>query len=105
MERVTPRALHLTFAALMLLAILSFALSFVHLGKLAYPAALVIAAVKASLVALFFMELLTEKFTVRIAFATGFAFVFLLIGFMAADVGTRQIPPVASPTTPGRSTY
>jgi cytochrome c oxidase subunit 4 len=104
-RRVTGGVIVATFVTLMLLALLSFLLSYAHLGRLAVVVALVIAAVKAALVALFFMELVAEKFTVRIAIVTGIAWLFLLIGFMVADIGTRSIPPVASPTTPGRTSF
>lgn len=104
-RRVTGGVILATFVALMLLALLSFLLSFAHLGKLAIVVALVIAVVKATLVALFFMELVAEKFTIRIALVAGLAFLFLLTGFMVADIGTRSIPPVSSPTTPGRSRF
>jgi cytochrome c oxidase subunit 4 len=103
--RITGGVLTATFVALMLLAVLSFLLSYAHLGRFAAPVALVIAVAKASLVALFFMELVAERFTIRIVLVTAVAWVFLLMGFMVADIRTRQIPPVGSPTTPGRTDF
>lgn len=104
-HRISGGVLLATFVALMALALLSFLLSFAHLGRLAAPVALFIAVVKAALVGLFFMELVAEKFTIRLVIVTAFAWVFLLIGFMVADIRTRTIPPIKSPTTPGRTDY
>jgi cytochrome c oxidase subunit 4 len=103
--RVSGRALAATFAALMALALLSFLLSFAELGRFATAIAMVIAAAKATLVALFFMELVAERFTIRIVLVTAVAWLLLLLGFMLADIATRSIPPVSSPTTPGRTHY
>jgi caa(3)-type oxidase subunit IV len=57
---VSRRAIVWTWVALMLLAGLSFGLSFAHLGDYGYAVALLVAAAKATLVVVFFMELLVE---------------------------------------------
>ena len=61
--------------------------------------ALGIALLKATLVALVFMEILVEPFTVRVTLVTAFAFVVLLVFFVVADVVTRA-PALLLPTGP-----
>src|SRR5438067_13233758 len=85
------------FAALMLFAGLSFFLSFVDLGAGTVPAAMVISLVKAALVAIFFMELVEQRFVNRFVFVAAAAFVILLISLMVADVLTRGTPPMLPP--------
>jgi cytochrome c oxidase subunit 4 len=94
---VSPRSLFVTWLALMLLAALSFGLRFVNLGAYNFPIAMGIAAVKAVLVALVFMELAFEPATLRFAFATGFALLALLLVFMISDVLTRTVAPLDPP--------
>jgi cytochrome c oxidase subunit 4 len=57
--------------------------------------ALAIAVVKASLVALFFMELWEHTGATRLVFASSLVFVALLIGLVVADNATRF--PLANP--------
>jgi cytochrome c oxidase subunit IV len=61
--------------------------------------ALAIAAVKASLVALFFMELWEHRGATRLVFASSLVFVGLLIGLVVADSATRF--PLANPPHEG----
>lgn len=86
---ISSRAIHVTWLALMVLAATSLALRFAHLGALGLVVALGIATAKASLVALFFMELAIEKATVRFAFLAGLALLAVLLSLMLADVVTR----------------
>lgn len=88
------RAFVLTWVALLVLAAASFALSFVHLGQLALPVALLIALAKAALVVMVFMELIAQPFTNRVVLVTAVAFVVLLAGLVAADVATRAREPL-----------
>jgi cytochrome c oxidase subunit IV len=96
-EGASARGLFLTWTALMALAALSFALRFAHLGHLGMVAALGIAAVKALLVGLVFMELAFEKASIRLAFAAGLLMIAIMLSLMIADVVTRAVPPLESP--------
>jgi cytochrome c oxidase subunit 4 len=96
-EGATARGLFLTWAALMALAALSLGLRFAHLGGLGMPAALGIAAVKAVLVGLVFMELAFEKASIRLAFAAGLFMIAVMLALMIADVVTRAVPPLENP--------
>jgi cytochrome c oxidase subunit 4 len=91
------RALTWNVVALLLLAGLSLVLRFAHLGSFGFLAALVIAVVKAVLVAVIFMELWREKPTARFAFAAGLSLFALLLTLVVADVVTRAIPPLQNP--------
>jgi cytochrome c oxidase subunit 4 len=94
---VSARGLFTTWLVLMLLAGLSLALRFAHLGGYGTLAALGIAAIKALLVALVFMELAYERATVRMAFAAGLALLAVMLTLMIADVLTRTVPPLDNP--------
>jgi cytochrome c oxidase subunit 4 len=94
MKAVTARHTLLAWLALLALTGTSFALSYAHLGPAGVPVALLIAAVKVSIVAVIFMELLDEPFTVRATLVAAFTFLLLLVFFMAADVVTRARPPL-----------
>ena len=83
-----------TGVALIALWILSWALSGVELGRWSIVIALAIAALKAALVVLFFMEIVVEKTSVHVALASGVALVGLMIGLMVLDVRTRWTPPL-----------
>ena len=85
------------FVALMLLAGLSFALSFADLGVATVPVAMLISLAKATLVAAFFMELVEQRFVNRFVLVAAAAFVVLLITLMVADVLTRGTPPLLVP--------
>lgn len=100
MTRTSARTLSWTWLALLVLAGASFALSYAHLGGAGVPVALGIAAVKATLVVLVFMELSSEPFTVRITLVAGVLFVLLLLGFTVGDVLTRPSPPLLPPAPP-----
>lgn len=94
----TPLGLFLTWAALLALAGLSLLLSSAHLGAAGLPATLGLAAAKASLVALFFMELRGARFSLRLALVAAAAFIALLAALMSADVLTRETPALRPPT-------
>jgi cytochrome c oxidase subunit 4 len=86
-----------TGVGLLLLAGVSFALSFVHLGRLALPIALAIAALKAGLVIAIFMELSEERSSIRLAALAAILTLSLLVSLTAADVLTRERPPLLPP--------
>jgi cytochrome c oxidase subunit IV len=83
----------LTFAALLLLTGLTLGLSFASLGAFAMPVALLIAAGKSLLVALFFMHLVEHGGSARLAFIIGIAFALLLIVLATLDVVSRASLP------------
>jgi cytochrome c oxidase subunit 4 len=94
----TPaRTLLLTLLGLLVLAGASLAFRFAHLGAFGVAVALGIAAAKAALVALFFMEIGGEKASVKVAFVSGLALVALLLSLTVADVVTRAPPPLTAP--------
>jgi cytochrome c oxidase subunit 4 len=96
-ESASARALFVTWLVLMVLAGLSLGLRFAHLGSLGMLAALGIAAVKAILVGLVFMELAFEKPSIRFAFAAGLFMIALMLALMIGDVVTRADPPLQDP--------
>jgi cytochrome c oxidase subunit 4 len=96
MKSISQRTTFVTWLTLLALTLVSFGVSYVHLGTLNIPVALAIAAVKATLVIAIFMELAVEKFSVKVTLVVSFVFIALLIGLMAADVATRAAPPLLS---------
>ncbi|HTQ44264.1 MAG TPA: cytochrome C oxidase subunit IV family protein [Polyangiaceae bacterium] len=97
MREPTPRALLLTLVALLVLAGVSLAFRFAHLGDFGFAVALGIAAIKAVLVGLVFMEITVEKPTVRFAFAACLSLFALMIALLVADIVTRSPPPLGTP--------
>ena len=87
----------LVFGGLLLFAGISFALSYVDLGVMTVPVAMLISLAKALLVAIFFMELIDQRFVNRFVLVGAAAFVVLLISLMVADVLTRGTPPMLPP--------
>lgn len=83
-----------TSAALFALWLSSFALSYVHLGAAALPVALGIAVAKAVLVGLFFMELVSEGFAMKLPVLSALSLLAVLIALIIADVVTRDEPPL-----------
>jgi cytochrome c oxidase subunit IV len=76
----------LTWLALVVLATLSLFVSGTSIAL-----SLAIAAIKAALVAAFFMHLWDSRPVHRIAFIAAVAFIVLLVLGVAADVGTRDL--------------
>jgi cytochrome c oxidase subunit 4 len=68
-------------------------LSFAHLGATDIAVALVIAAAKTSLVALFFMHLAEERFGVAMLPMLAVLLFLLLVSLLAVDVATRRTFP------------
>ncbi len=79
--------------ALMVLTALSFLLSLAHLGALDTVFSLVIAAAKSTIVLLFFMHLVEERFTVKLVPVLAFGYVLLLVALMVTDVVSRHTFP------------
>jgi cytochrome c oxidase subunit 4 len=93
MSSVSFKTTLVTGAVLIGLWIVSWALSGVELGAWSLVIALGIAVLKAALVVLFFMEIVTEKASVRVAITAGAGMVALMLGFMILDVRTRSPAP------------
>jgi cytochrome c oxidase subunit 4 len=91
------RRLLLTAFALVVLWAASFGLSYVDLGRASLAVALGIAALKAVLVVLVFMELLHEKTSVKLAAASALLTITIFVTLVAADVATRAPAPFDPP--------
>jgi caa(3)-type oxidase subunit IV len=76
------------------LAATSYGISFTSLGTMRAPAAIAISAAKASLVAVFFMELMSQRPTNRFVLTAALLLVVTLLGLMTADALTRDTPPM-----------
>ena len=87
---VKTRTYWLVFAALIALTALTFGLSFLPLGGAEAPVALGIAAVKATLVGLFFMHLVESERPYWLFLFVGGILLVTLVALMAADVVTRE---------------
>ena len=83
------RPIVLSGVALIVFWAVSLTLSYAGLGAASLPVALLIAVVKAAIVALVFMELKTARASVVLAFLAGVAMLMLLLTFTVADVLTR----------------
>ena len=83
-----------TGVAVIVLWIASWAISYADLGAWNLVVALGIAALKAALVILVFMEIVVERTSVHTALAAGIAMIAILFAFMIADVRTRETPPL-----------
>ncbi|GAC1578017.1 MAG: hypothetical protein NVS3B20_09290 [Polyangiales bacterium] len=94
---VSHRRHLLVFVGLLMLAALSYALSFVPLGALTVPIALAISTAKVVLVAIFFMELIDQRFGNRFVLIAATVLVGVLIALMVADTLTRGMPPMLTP--------
>ena len=81
--------------ALVGLTALSFLLSLAHLGAIDTVFSLVIAAAKSTIVLLFFMHLVEERFTVAVVPVLALSYVLLLVALMVTDVLSRHTFPRA----------
>jgi cytochrome c oxidase subunit IV len=93
MKSVSLTATLVTGVALIVLWVTSWALSGLELGAWSFVIAIAIAALKAALVILLFMEIIVEKTSVHVALAAGAFMIALMITFMVLDVQTRRAPP------------
>jgi cytochrome c oxidase subunit IV len=90
----------LIWGALMVLTVVTVLTGRMHLPTWGLALALVIASVKGSLVALYFMHLSEHKGASRLVFGTSLLFVVLLLCFSLFDLGTRFRPGLPSGSTP-----
>ena len=80
----------LVFVALLLLAALTTGVAYINLGAFNTVVALAIAAIKMSLVGLFFMHLWYSRGLTRIVVLAGFFWLALMVSFTLADVFSRS---------------
>lgn len=81
-------------AALVALAGTSWALSYAHLGHVALPVALGIAAIKAVVVLVVFMEIGRERASFKLVLLAAALLLVSLLAFVAADVTRRDVESV-----------
>ena len=79
----------LTFLSLLGLTLLTTALGYIDMGPLSAPVAVAIAAVKACLIAAFFMHALFESSIVRVVIAGGVIWFLILISLTLSDYVSR----------------
>lgn len=96
-EHIVPRKTYwVVWALLMVLMIMTAALSRVSLGAWNTPIALVIATIKALLVILFFMHVKYENFRiVWVVVVGGFFWLFIMLGLTMTDYLSRGLGGVA----------
>jgi cytochrome c oxidase subunit 4 len=92
---LSPARSAMIYVGLLVLTVATYLFSRFNLGTWSVVIALVIAVGKASLVALFFMQLWYHRGSVRLALATAVVWLFLLAFFVVADVKSRY--PLANP--------
>src|SRR4051812_11766724 len=80
-------------ASLLVLAALSYGLSFTSLGAWSLSAAVAIAALKALVVLFIFMEFGGLSASAKLAAGAALLMLALLLALMAADIGTREPSP------------
>ncbi len=98
----STRAVSLSALALLVLWGASFGASYVDLGAWTRVLALVIAAAKAGIVILVFMEGAFERSSIRATLVAAIAMIVVLVFFMVADVRTRAAPPLLPPVLAGK---
>jgi cytochrome c oxidase subunit IV len=86
---LTFKTLLAILAILLMLTFLTIGISMINLGELNVWAALIIAAVKSSMVILFFMHMKFESLAVKVSFVSTICFVAILIGFIFWDIVYR----------------
>lgn len=91
---VSRRLYYRVFAALLLLTATTVGVAFIDLGRGNAVMALVIAAVKASLVALFFMHVRYRNRFIAVCLGTGLFWLGLLLALTMSDYLTRGWLPV-----------
>ena len=88
---VSPRVYYVVFVALIALTILTIVLASVELGPWHTPVGLAIATTKATLVALFFMQMLYAGRLTWILFGAGLFWLLIMIGLTMTDYVARGL--------------
>jgi caa(3)-type oxidase subunit IV len=96
-SQATTSRFVIVWGLLMVLALASFLLSFLHLGATGAGIALGIGLIKATLIAAFFMELVDQPSISRWAFAVGIGLALLLLVMIGTDVMTREVTGLTQP--------
>ena len=87
--KVSIKTYTLTWISLLALTLATSLIAFVDLGKFSLAVALVIAAMKASLIAMFFMHALYGSKLVRVVLCGGIIWFLILISLTLADYISR----------------
>lgn len=96
MSHIAPKSqLYGVFGALMVLTVLTVAVSRVDLGLLNLPVALAIAVTKAALVVLIFMEVKFSPKLIQVSAAVGFLFLGIMVYYTMTDYLSRNMLGVA----------
>lgn len=90
---VTPKTYILTYAALLVLTILTVLIGEVPLGRAHMPVAIAIAIAKATLIACFFMHVLVEERLIKIMLAAGILWLVIMMSLTIGDFLTRRLLP------------
>ncbi len=105
MSHIAPRSMYFSvFGALMVLTVLTVAVSRVNLGTLNLPVALLIAVTKALLVILFFMHVKFASRLTKIFVGAAFLWLGILFALTFADYLTRNWTPNSRGWNDGHST-
>ncbi len=91
---VSPKVYLLVFLSLILLTATTTAVATIDLGPLNLVVALTIAAVKATLVALFFMHLIQTSHRTKVILSAGVLWLIILISLTLNDILTRGWLPI-----------
>lgn len=96
-HRIGPGAYLAALAVLIVLAAISFGISFLPLGAWETPAAMAIAVAKGFVVLMVFMHLLEQASINAVVMIIATAMVVLLISLVGLDIVTRVPPPALPP--------
>ncbi len=96
-KRISVRTYWLTWIALMILTGTTWGLSYVNIGVADLTVALGIAAIKATLVSLFFMHLIKSEFGYRFVLLIGIFFFLIMVSFDMIDLLARGNPGITPP--------
>ncbi len=90
MSHIASKGMYFSiFFALMVLTVLTYAVTFVHMGFLNLPVALAIAVTKAMLVISFFMHVKYSSKLVKVTAGLGFFFFIIMVMFTMSDYLSR----------------
>jgi|SRR5579871_1783069 len=91
---VSPRIYYLTYAALLCLTLGTVLIGYLDLGWFSMFVAVAIAAIKATLIAAFFMHALYEKVMIRLLIAGALLWFMILVTLTMSDYITRSWLPL-----------
>ena len=97
-NHISPISMYMkVYGALLVLTVITYAVSFADLGPFSLPAAMIVAVLKATLVVLFFMHLLHDDKFNSLILLVSMLFMGIFFAFTMLDVGARDlITPVES---------